>query len=254
MKTKLFFLILLFVIPFGCKEDEKIEIIQADQVYFPPNELDVLPEIRERDTERKDILEITTKVKELYDSLDQNEKEAFTVDYRLLVNENGKVDKIQVIKSKYPQFDKIMVETAENIEFTPAIKDGNKVKFIFPWGYEHKMLSTLNLNPPKQDSDQNIYFVTVEEMPEPIGGMYSIQSKIKYPEQAKREGVEGKVYVVAYVDETGTVNETKIIKGIGDDCDEAAMDAIRQTKFTPGKQKGKPVKVQVSIPILFKLQ
>ncbi len=46
----------------------------------------------------------------------------------------------------------------------------------------------------------------------------------------------------------------KIIKGIGAGCDEAAIDAVKQTKFTPGKQKGKPVKVQVSIPIVFKLQ
>lgn len=254
MKTKLFFLILLFIIPFGCKEDEKIEIIQADQVYFPTDELDNLPEIRESDTERKDILEITKKVKELYDSLNEAEKESFGVDYRLLVNENGKVDKIQVIKSKYPQFDRIMAEAVVNLKFSPAIKDGKKVKFIFPWGYEHKMLSTLNLNIPQQDSDQNIYFVAVEVMPEPIGGMYSIQSKIKYPEEAKRNGIEGKVFIQAFIDETGNVVEAKVIKGVGHGLDEAAMDAIKQTKFTPGKQKGKPVKVQVSIPIVFKLQ
>ena len=46
----------------------------------------------------------------------------------------------------------------------------------------------------------------------------------------------------------------KVIKGVGGGLDEAALDAIKQTKFTPGKQKGKPVKVQVSIPIVFKLQ
>jgi protein TonB len=91
-------------------------------------------------------------------------------------------------------------------------------------------------------------------MPGPIVGIQSIQSKIKYPEKAKQMGVEGKVYIVAYVDETGNVTDAKIIKGIGAGCDEAAIDAIKQTKFTPGKQKGKPVKVQVSIPIVFKLQ
>lgn len=254
MKTKIFLLILLFVIPFGCKEEKKIEIIQADQVYFPSNELDVLPEIREIDKERKGILKITTKVKELYDSLDPNEKESFKVDYRLLVNENGKVDKIQVIKSNYPQFDKIMVETAGLIEFTSALKDGKKVKFIFPWGYNNEMLSTLNLNIPQQDSGQDIYFVKVEEMPEPIGGMYSIQSKIKYPEEAKRNGVEGKVFIQAFIDEAGNVVEAKVIKGVDNELDEAALEAVKQTKFTPGKQEGKPVKVQVTIPIVFKLQ
>lgn len=254
MKTKLFLLILLFIIPFGCKEDKKIEIIQADQVYFASNELEVLPEIIVKEADGKLIYRITTEVKELYDSLDQNEKESFKVDYRLLVNENGKVDKIQVIKSKYPQFDKIMAEAVVNLKFSPAIKEGKKVKFIFPWGYDHKMLSTLNLNIPQQDSDQNIYFVAVEEMPEPIGGMYTIQSKIKYPESAKNQGIEGKVFIQAFIDEIGNVEEAKVIKGAGYGLDEAALEAVKQTKFTPGKQKGKPVKVQVSIPIIFKLE
>ncbi|MCK7525607.1 MAG: energy transducer TonB [Ignavibacteriales bacterium] len=69
---------------------------------------------------------------------------------------------------------------------------------------------------------------------------------------AKRAGVEGKVYVLAFVDEAGNVTRAKIIKGIGAGCDEAALDAVRQTKFKPGKQRGTPVKVQVSIPIVFK--
>ncbi|MBI5663066.1 MAG: energy transducer TonB [Ignavibacterium album] len=93
-----------------------------------------------------------------------------------------------------------------------------------------------------------------EEMPEPIGGIQAIQSKIVYPEIAKRAGVEGKVYVLAFVDENGDVRDAKIIKGIGAGCDEAALEAVKKTKFKPGKQRGKPVRVQVSIPVVFKLQ
>ena len=70
------------------------------------------------------------------------------------------------------------------------------------------------------------YFVAVEEMPEPIGGMYGCQSKIKYPEIAKRAGIEGKVYVLALIDEDGNVASARIIKGIGAGCDEAALDAV----------------------------
>ncbi len=98
------------------------------------------------------------------------------------------------------------------------------------------------------------YFVAVEEMPEPIGGIQAIQEKIVYPEIAKRAGVEGKVYVLAFVDENGTVTKAQIIKGIGAGCDEAAKEAVLKTKFKPGKQRGTAVKVQVSIPIVFKLQ
>ncbi len=110
--------------------------------------------------------------------------------------------------------------------------------------------------PPKEEAveEEPTYFVAVEEMPEPIGGIKAIQEKIVYPEIAKRAGVEGKVYILAFVDETGNVTKANVIKGIGAGCDEAALNAVVKTKFKPGKQRGKPVKVQVSIPVVFKLQ
>lgn len=112
--------------------------------------------------------------------------------------------------------------------------------------------------PPKVETkkveEEPVYFVAVEEMPEPIGGIQAIQSKIVYPEIAKRAGVEGRVYVLAFVDEAGEVTKAEILKGLGAGLDEAALKAVRATKFKPGKQRGKPVKVQVSIPIVFRLQ
>lgn len=96
------------------------------------------------------------------------------------------------------------------------------------------------------------FFVAVEEMPQLIGGMKELQTKIKYPDIAKRVGVEGKVLVQALVDENGDVVSVKTLKGIGAGCDEEAMDAVKKSKFVPGKQRGKNVKVQVTIPIVFK--
>lgn len=90
-------------------------------------------------------------------------------------------------------------------------------------------------------------------MPEPVGGMVAIQEKIVYPEIAKRAGIEGKVYVQAFINEEGDVVSAKILKGVGAGCDEVALDAVKKTKFNPGKQSGKPVKTQVTIPIMFKL-
>lgn len=112
-------------------------------------------------------------------------------------------------------------------------------------------------NPPREEiteiEKEPVYFVAVEEMPEPIDGIEGIQKKIEYPEIAKRAGLQGKVYVRAYVDETGNVTKAEVVKGLGGGCDEAALNAITQTKFSPGKQRGKPIKVQVTIPIIFKL-
>jgi len=112
----------------------------------------------------------------------------------------------------------------------------------------------LNAQYKKQIVDKDtVYFVAVEEMPEPIGGIGAIQSKVQYPPEAKDQGVQGKVYVIAYINEMGSVDSTRLIRGIGAGCDEAAMNAIKQIKFKPGRQKGIPTKVQVAIPIMFKL-
>lgn len=111
-------------------------------------------------------------------------------------------------------------------------------------------------SPPKEVieiAEEPTYFVAVEEMPQPIGGLQAIQSKIVYPEIARRAGIEGKVFVRAFVDENGNVVNAEIVKGIGGGCDEAALNAILSSKFTPGKQRGKTIKVQVTIPVVFKL-
>ncbi|HEX7356315.1 MAG TPA: energy transducer TonB [Ignavibacteriaceae bacterium] len=254
MKTKLFFLILLFIIPFGCKEEKKIEIIPAEQVYFRLDEVDEFSEVFKKDTEKikKTIIGLEDTIKTIFNSFDENEKKNFIVDYRVLINENGKVDKVQIIKSNYPKIDRIFADAIGTINFDPQFREGKKVKYIFPWRYSYEYFS--NNNNPNLIYENNVFFVAVEEMPEPIGGLYAIQSKIKYPDEAKRNGVEGKVFIQAFIDETGNVVEAKVIKDAGYGLDEAALEAVKQTKFTPGKQKGKPVKVQVSIPIVFKLQ
>jgi len=111
--------------------------------------------------------------------------------------------------------------------------------------------------PPKVEEEEEAepsFFLAVETMPAPIGGIGAIQKRIVYPEIAKRAGVQGRVFVKAFVDETGIVRKAVLIKGIGAGCDEEAIKAVKATKFTPGEQRGKPVRVQVSIPIVFRLQ
>ena len=75
-------------------------------------------------------------------------------------------------------------------------------------------------------------------MPEIIGGLESIQRNVVYPEIAIRAGVEGTVYVMAFVDENGNVVRADVVKGIGAGCDEAAQAAVMKAKFKPGKQRG----------------
>ncbi|WP_456426909.1 energy transducer TonB [Rhodocaloribacter sp.] len=97
-------------------------------------------------------------------------------------------------------------------------------------------------------------FVVVEEMPVLIGGLKGLQAKIRYPELAKKAGVQGRVIVQFVVNEQGDVENATVIRGIGGGADEEALRVISAAKFKPGKQRGRPVKVRMSLPILFKLR
>jgi TonB family protein len=68
-----------------------------------------------------------------------------------------------------------------------------------------------------------------------IGGDEELSKKIIYPEEAKKIGVSGSIMVHAFVDEKGNVVGTKLIRGIGFGCDEAALNAVRQAKFNPSE-------------------
>jgi protein TonB len=95
--------------------------------------------------------------------------------------------------------------------------------------------------------------VVVEQMPVLIGGMGNLQKQVNYPETARQAGIEGTVIVQFIVSETGSVINPKVIRGIGGGCDEAAIEAVKKATFNPGSQRGVPVPVQYSLPIVFRL-
>jgi protein TonB len=111
-----------------------------------------------------------------------------------------------------------------------------------------------NLLSAELNANNNEYLAFAEEMPAPIGGLPALYKKISYPSLAKKAGLEGKVFVLTFIDEKGTVTDVKVVKGIGGGCDEAASEAIKSTKFEPGKNQGTPVKVKLSLTINFKLK
>ncbi|MFA3783822.1 energy transducer TonB [Melioribacteraceae bacterium 4301-Me] len=97
------------------------------------------------------------------------------------------------------------------------------------------------------------YIAIADVMPEPEGGLAAINKLIVYPQIAQKAGVEGKVYVLAFINEHGGVDDVKVIKGIGAGCDEAVIDAVKKTKFKPGLKGGAPVKVKLTMAFVFKL-
>ncbi len=111
---------------------------------------------------------------------------------------------------------------------------------------------------PEEKVEPIDVFVIVEEEPEMLPtmpeAMRSLQASITYPEIAKRAGVEGRVIVQFVVDEQGKVVDPFVVRGIGAGCDEEAVKAVRTLKFKPGKQRGRAVKVQMTLPVTFRLR
>ena len=101
--------------------------------------------------------------------------------------------------------------------------------------------------------DDPAYYSSVEVMPEPIGGMNTIYRKLTYPLEAKEKKIEGTVKILAFIEKNGEVSSAVVQEGIGYGCDENARLSVYYTRFKPGLQKGKRMKVQMVIPIEFKL-
>ncbi|MHC1736717.1 MAG: energy transducer TonB [Ignavibacteriaceae bacterium] len=122
--------------------------------------------------------------------------------------------------------------------------------------------SLLEVNEPKavEEPTDNVgeVFTFVEEMPSFPGGTEELMKffalNIKYPEIAKRAGVEGKVFISFIVTKLGIIKDIQLAKGIGAGCDEEALSVVaKMPKWKPGRQNGSPVSVRVSIPIVFRL-
>lgn len=110
---------------------------------------------------------------------------------------------------------------------------------------------------PEEETSDEIFMV-VEDQPEPEGGLAAfykfVGDNLDYPAQARRMGVEGKVFVQFVVDKDGSLTDVKAVKGIGAGCDEEAVEIVKSSpKWKPGKQRGKAVRVRMIIPITFKL-
>lgn len=104
--------------------------------------------------------------------------------------------------------------------------------------------------PPPPPSGPQVRFIPYDDPPVPLTPI-----RPKYPEIAQEAGIEGTVFIQAFIDKKGRVTETTVVKGIPNTgLDEAAIEAIRKTRFRPAKQRERAVGVWISIPVNFKLK
>jgi TonB family protein len=107
--------------------------------------------------------------------------------------------------------------------------------------------------PAKQETNSEM-----DEMPEYKGGQEAlfqfVKDNIVFPEEAKKNGVQGKVFVSFVIDEFGAVTESRITRSVNPVLDKEALRVVKQmSEWVPGKKEGKPVKVSMTLPIMFAL-
>jgi len=104
--------------------------------------------------------------------------------------------------------------------------------------------------PPAPPEGPRVKFIPYDDPPQPLSSIKPV-----YPEIAQEAGIEGTVVVQVFVDKKGRVQDTLILKGIPNTgLDEAAVTAIKKTRFRPAKQRERAVGVWISIPVNFRLK
>lgn len=200
-------------------------------------------ELLESDMERMD-----------YSVIVENEEKVGTKEYASVyayIDSEGGVYGLnsRVIKSSGDEnTDFEILESLEHANFLHAVegtKNGKEVIFEVTRYYYFN---------PEMHQGIGETFIPYDEPPKPVGGFSALREKIKYPEVAQKNGIEGVVVVQGFIDSEGNMSKFYIVKGVPDcGLNSAAVSALEQTKFEPAKQKEQPIGVWISIPIVFKL-
>ncbi len=111
-----------------------------------------------------------------------------------------------------------------------------------------------------EEAEQPDFFVIVEDMPEFQGGDHEgfrifIRDNLKYPQIAAENGIQGRVYIQFIVNADGSVSDATVVRGVDPSLDrEATRVVMSSPRWTPGRQRGEPVRVAFTFPINFVLQ
>jgi len=114
--------------------------------------------------------------------------------------------------------------------------------------------------PPKErEEEEEEIFVVVENQPEFPGGqaamMKFLSENIKYPVIAQENGIQGRVICNFVVERDGSITDVQVVRGVDPSLDKEAVRVIQSMpKWKPGMQRGKPVRVRFTLPVVFRLQ
>jgi TonB family protein len=182
-----------------------------------------------------------------------------------VVEKDGSLTNIKILRGVSPEIDAEAGRViSDSPNWLPGLQNGLvvRVQYVIP--------ITFKLPPPEilkeqllMDSLRNVsfdqkIFTAVEQEPTFPGGLDKfymfLQHNIRYPYEAVKYKVQGKVFVSFVIEKDGSLTDIKVLRGIGSGCDEEAVRVVSICpKWNPGMQNGRPVRIQYNVPIGFTL-
>lgn len=172
---------------------------------------------------------------------------------RFVVTKNGGVEKPEVVRGVNEQLNEAAIAAVKAQKFKPGEHDGEpvRVQMTLPVTFSLDGSDLPEVTTSHRDADEDDVFMVVEDQPELQGGMEALRESVHYPEMARKAGIEGQVIVQFVVNENGEVVNPTVVRGVHKMLNEAAIEAVRAQKFEPGRQRGEPVRVKMSLPVAF---
>ncbi len=244
MKTKMIFLMFLFLLLLSCSDVKKTEIVNMkDLKETDLKQYNSFPHLLMNTRQEYEAIftKIENKIKTAGLKILPDTRNLIIVE----IDKSGNFNKVLILDGEENIIKIVSEELSKNIN---KLLDKKKVPGSFQFTFWFDKTDRLWFEKGMPE------YGVLDSLAMPIGGMYSIQKNIRYPESAKNKGVQGGVIVAVEIDENGNVVNTEILEGFYPECDEEASNAIKKVKFRPAYKDGVPIKSEVVIPINFRLQ
>ena len=188
---------------------------------------------------------------------------------QFVVQEDGTIGDVHILKGIGFGCDEEAIRVIKLLgKFEPGKLKGKPVSVFFAlpivFNLESKNEDSTPVKVEKPTGKENSngdkpVFLGVEQMPQYKGGTKALYQflgeNIRYPEEATRANIKGRVTLQFIVEENGELSDVHVMKGIGYGCDEEAVRVVKMLPgFSPGLQNGKPVRVWYTLPVVFNLE
>ncbi len=178
---------------------------------------------------------------------------------QFVVDETGAVTQPVVVRGIGGGADEEAIRLLNMLRFSPGTQRGQPVKVqmtlpvTFRLGGTETGSTRQSSSPTGGVEAYDRVDTTPRMLPSQAEAMRAMQAAVEYPSAARQAGIEGRVIVQFVVDETGAVTDPFVVRGIGGGADEEAIRAVQTLRFEPAQKDGKAVKVNMTLPVTFRL-